>query len=75
MGVGILAPVPAAIRVSAVHTRVEADRVAFGSNAWELFAKIDQEYGEGLPVLIYSTHHYGDPDKLCAPGYATFRGT
>ncbi len=54
---------------------MEAGRVAFGSNAWELFAKIDQEYGEGLPVLIYSTHHYGDPDKLCAPGYATFRGT
>jgi hypothetical protein len=58
-----------------VQTSVEAGRVAFGSNAWELFAKTDQEYGEGLPVLIYPTHHYGDPDKLCAPGYATFRGT
>jgi len=75
MGVGILAPVPATILVSAVETCAEIGRVAFGSNVWELFAKTDQEYGEGLPVLIYPTHHYGDPDKLCAPGYATFRGT
>jgi hypothetical protein len=75
MGVGILAPVPATILVSAVETCAEIGRVAFGSNAWELFTKIDQEYGDGLPVLIYPTHHYGDPDKLCAPGLATFRGT
>lgn len=74
MGVGILAPVPASILVSAVETCAEIGRVAFGSNAWELFAKTDQEYGEGLPVLIYPTHHYGDPDKLCAPGYVTFCG-
>jgi hypothetical protein len=67
MGAGILAPVPASILVSAVQTSVEAGRVAFGSNAWELFAKTDQEYGEGLPVLIYPAHHYGDPDKLCDP--------
>jgi hypothetical protein len=48
--------------------------VAFGSNSWEVFDKATQEYGEGLPVLIYATHHDGDPDKLCDPGYATFRG-
>jgi hypothetical protein len=75
VSVGILAPVPATILVSAVETCAEAGRVAFGSNAWELFDKASRKYGEGLPVLIYPTHHYGDPDKLCDPGYATFRGT
>lgn len=50
-------------------------RVAFGSNAWELFAKIEQEYGDGLPVLIYATHHFGNPDNLCDPGHCPFRST
>jgi hypothetical protein len=75
MGVGIFAPVPASILRSALDTCTQVGRVAFGSNAWELFDKADREYGQGLPVLIYPTHHYGDPDKLCAPGYAPFRGT
>lgn len=75
MGVGIFAPVPATILLSAVETCSKAGRVAFGSDDWQFFAKIDKDYGEGLPVLIYPTHRDGDPDKLCAPGYATFWGT
>jgi hypothetical protein len=74
MGVGILAPVPANILKSALETCADAGRVAFGSNAWEVFNRLDLEYGEGLPVLIYATHHYGDPDKLCDVGYANFHG-
>ena len=75
MGVGILAPVPANILKSAQQTCAAADRVAFGSNAWEVFNKTSLEYGSGLPVLIYPTQHYGDPDRLCDPGYITFRAT
>jgi hypothetical protein len=75
MGVGILAPVPATILLSAMQTCAEAGRVAFGSNAWELFDKANREYGEGLPVMIYPTRPDDDPDKLCVPGFATFRGT
>src|SRR6202043_1364737 len=32
------------------------------------------EYGAKLPALIYATPRYGDPDDLCAPGFANFRG-
>ena len=75
MGVGILAPVPAIILMSAVKTCAATGRVAFGSDAWTLFDKANRQYGEGLPVLIYPTQHYGDPAKLCAPGYVTLWGT
>lgn len=74
MGVGLLAPVPAVILKSALATCSAQGCVAFGTNAWELFVKIDQEYGADLPVLIYPTPRYGDPDHLCAPGFAAFRG-
>ena len=75
MGVAILAPVPATILRAAQETCAASGRVAFGSNAWEVFNKATLDYGHGLPVLIYPTHHYGDPDRLCDPGYATFRAT
>jgi len=74
MGISILTPVPAVHLKSALETCSRAGRVAFGSDAWQLFQKVSDEYGEGLPVLIYPTHHHGDPDNLCAPGYANFRG-
>jgi hypothetical protein len=73
-GVGILAPIPAVILKSAFDTCAKAGRVAFGTNAWELFEKIEHEYGSGLPVLIYPTHFFGDPDRLCTPAFASFRG-
>jgi hypothetical protein len=73
MGVGILAPVPANILRSAQDTCAAVGRVAFGSKAWEVFNKADLEYRYALPVLIYPTQHFGDPDKLCDPGKATFR--
>jgi hypothetical protein len=50
-----------------------AGRVEFGSDAWDVFDKANREYGEGIPVLIYPTHRYGDPDKLCDPGFVPFR--
>lgn len=74
MGVGILAPVPATIMGSAKNTCAFEGRVAFGSDAWDFFDKAKQDYGEGIPVLIYPTHRYGDPDRLCDPGFVPFRG-
>lgn len=47
--------------------------MAFGSEAWDVFSKVNETYGNGIPVLIYSTVHHGDPDHLARPGYATFR--
>lgn len=73
MGVGLLAPVPAIFMASALQTCEAHGRVAFGTNAFEVFAKLDLEYGEGLPVLIYPTGHHGNPDGICEPGYANFR--
>lgn len=73
MGVGILAPVPASIMRSALGTCAAEGKVAFGSGAWEVFERANQEYGEGIPVLIYPTHHDGDPDKVCVPGFVPFR--
>jgi hypothetical protein len=74
MGVGILAPVPAAHLKSALNTRAATGRVAFGSNAWKLFLTAGKRYGAGIPMLIYPTHHDGDPDRLSDPGYVNFRG-
>jgi hypothetical protein len=74
MGVGILAPVPAILLKSATETCAAVGRVAFGTEAWEFFAKVNEEYGQGLPVLIYPTPRYGDPDKLCDPGKVAFCG-
>jgi hypothetical protein len=70
MGIGILAPVPASIIRSAQDTCAAEGRVAFGSGAWDVFEKANREYGEGIPVLIYHTHHEGDPDNVCVPGFA-----
>jgi hypothetical protein len=74
MGIAILAPVPAILLKSATDTCAAVGRVAFGTEAWEFFAKVNEEYCEGLPVLVYATPRYGDPDKLCDPGKVTFRG-
>ena len=74
MIIGILAPVPANILKSAQETCAKAGRIVFGSNAREMFDKANRQGGEGLPVLIYPTNRYGDPDNVCDPGYATFRG-
>jgi hypothetical protein len=75
MGVGILAPVPAVHLKSALETCAKHGRVAFGSDAWEFFAKASLEYGEGIPVLIYASPSFGDPDKLATPGAVGFCGT
>jgi hypothetical protein len=74
MGVGILAPVPAVHLKSALDTCAAAGRVAFGSDAWEVLQRAGKNYGEGISVLIYPTHHHGDPDRLSDPGYVNFRG-
>ena len=73
MGVGLLAPVPAIFMRSAMNTCAERGTVAFGTNAFEVFAKLDEQYGEGMPVLICPTGQHGDPDRVCTPGFASFR--
>lgn len=75
MGVAILAPVPAELIGSAVATCTETGRVAFGTNAFEVFKAAENIYGAPLPVLIYPTIHYGDPEKVSRPGYAPFKAT
>jgi len=75
MGIAILCPVPAALLKSALATCDEKGRVAFGTNAFDVFKRAEQLYGSPLPALIYPTIHYGDPDGLSAPGYACFRAT
>jgi hypothetical protein len=61
MGIAIYAPVPAVLLRSALETCNAKGRVAFGTNAQQLFEEIDSEFGPGLPVIIYPTIHYGDP--------------
>ena len=73
MGVGLLAPVPAIFLKSALDICAAQDKVAFGTNAFEAFAKLDEQYGGGIPVLIYPTGQHGDPDGFCTPGFASFR--
>lgn len=72
MPVAILAPVPAELIQSAIGVCADHGRVAFGTNAFDVFSKVEEDYGVALPVLIYPTVHYGDPDKVSRPGYACF---
>lgn len=75
MAIGLLAPVPAVHLKAALDTCTAAGRVAFGTEAFDVFHKAMTEYGAGIPVLIWPTAHFGDPDNLCDPGYGRFRGT
>lgn len=61
MGVAILAPVPAVIIDSAIETCAREGVVAFGTNAFEVFHKVEEEYGTGMPVIVKPTPQYGDP--------------
>ncbi|MCJ2086452.1 hypothetical protein MKK88_10670 [Methylobacterium sp. E-005] len=61
MGVAILAPVPAVIIDSAMETCAREGVVAFGTNAFEVFHRVEEEYGTGIPVIIKPTSRYGDP--------------
>jgi hypothetical protein len=73
VGVCLLAPVPARFLKSALTVCSERGRVTFGTDAWEVFGKLDEEYGTGIPVLIYPTHPDHDPDKFCDPAYVRFQ--
>ena len=75
MGIGLLAPVPAVHLKAALDACAAAGRVAFGTEAFDVFHKVMSGYGAGIPVLIYPTQHWGNPDGLCDPGYVRFRGT
>ena len=75
MGIGVLAPVPAIFMKAAQVTCAVQGRVAFGSEAWDVFSRTNKIYGSGIPVLICPTAHHGDPDHIARPGYATFRAT
>jgi hypothetical protein len=47
-------------------------RVAFGTNAFEFFMKLEREDRPELAVVIQPTLRYGDPDNY---GKLTFQGT
>lgn len=74
MGIGILSPVPAIIVNSALAACAAEGCATFGANLWELFAYIEETHGPGLPVLFYPVQTFGDPDRLCAPGFCNIRG-
>ena len=52
---GLLAPVPEVHLASGVKICRTQGRVAFGSDAWEVFRSLDQGAGRGLPVAIYAS--------------------
>ena len=64
---------PAQFLKSALDICAAEGVVAFGTNAWEVFAKIDEEYGAGIPVPIDATHFEGSPDKPFSPGKSGYR--
>jgi hypothetical protein len=61
MAICIYAPVPAVLLQSALETCEREGRVAFGTNAQQLFEDIDADFGPRIPVIIHPTVHYGDP--------------
>lgn len=56
---GLLAPVPLEHLVDGQDVCRAEGKVAFGSRAWEVFRKLDQESLQDLPVLIYASHADG----------------
>jgi len=53
----LLAPVPLEHLLSSVEKLAEAEKVAFGSRAWEVFRDLDvSRRGAPVPVLFYASH-------------------
>ena len=62
MRLALLTPVPLEHLVDGEAVATSEGRVAFGSQAWELFRELERESGPGTPVLIYASHTGGLPD-------------
>lgn len=56
MPVALLTPVPLQHLLAARDVCARESRVAFGSQAWEVFRELDLEGGPGTPVLLYASH-------------------
>ncbi len=71
--VGLLVPVPEEHLRSGLQTLRREGKVAFGSRAFEVFAKLDElRQGEPVEVLIYAS----DPTTIIKPPYrASWRAT
>jgi hypothetical protein len=54
--VALLTPVPLEHLVDGADVCASEGRVAFGSQAWEVFRALDAEGGVGILVLIYASH-------------------
>jgi sRNA-binding carbon storage regulator CsrA len=67
----LLAPVPYRHLPSALDSCTNYGKVAFGSNAWQLFKQLDEKRGDfECPVLLYASH-----DKALFPPRATWKAT
>ena len=71
--IALLAPVHEYIVESGEATCHETGHVCFGSNAWEVFGRLDREHAaETVPVYIYASHVSGERRKLMR---VTWKGT
>ena len=60
MTVALLTPVPVEHLLDGVEVCRREGKVAFGSQAFETFTRLDDEAGPGTLVLIYASHS-GEP--------------
>ncbi len=56
VAIALLTPVPLEHLVDGREVCAQEGRVAFGSQAWEVFRELDREGGPGTLVLIYASH-------------------
>ena len=62
MALALLTPVPLEHLVDGEAVAASEGRVAFGSQAWEVFRELERESGSDTPVLIYASHTGGLPN-------------
>jgi len=79
MAQGILAPVPCVHLASAIATCAQHGRVAFGSNAVDVFERdLEPLPWAGCRVLIYGSRpelHGGEFKSFHRPGFVTYSAT
>lgn len=72
----ILVPVPEVHLVSGLETCESEGKVAFGSDAWELFRQVDEmRKGQAVEVFIYPSHSDSDkPLQMSAAWHGIYVG-
>lgn len=66
----ILAPVPEIHLISGLETCEKEGKVAFGSDAWELFREVDEmRKGSEVEVFIYPSHLDSDKPLLMSAAW------